>query len=154
MHGTYSLGACLVAYVRYLQKAMVGRSTFHADGTITNTAQLRARLLDIKIARQEMALAKARGETLSVAEFEVIVSDLVVTTKTQLLAVGTRVAPRIAGETSRTVIARAIDAEVKAALSQLATYVPRAPPARPRSATRSPRELTVLPGARRGPHVA
>jgi hypothetical protein len=159
--GTYSLGACLVAYIRYLQKAMVGKSTFHADGTITNTAQLRARLLDVRIARQELALARARHETVTIMEFEEVLSDLVVTSKMQLLAVGTRVAPRIAGETSRTVIERAIDAEVKAALSQLATYVPRAPrcgrdPRRDRPASSPSCQAPVVAHTwrERAPHAA
>lgn len=144
--GAYDLGACLMSYIRHLQAAMEAQSSIDGVGKVSNTQQQRAKLLDVEVQREELALAKDRSEVISIADHEMLVSTLIIETKANLMAVGPRVAQCLVGLTSRVAIQQQVDKAVKEALSQLARELPskllsklkrpkkRSPPAAPPAA--------------------
>jgi hypothetical protein len=127
--GVYDLVPCLSAYIVYLQAAMSAKSTMDGTGKISNTNQQRSRILDVSAELEELKLAKARGEVLSIADHEAILSDLVIQTKANLMAVSSHLAPRLVGQTDRATIRAQINLGMMKALSELAALVPasRAP---------------------------
>jgi len=122
--GVYDLVPCLSAYIVYLQAAMSAKSTMDGTGKISNTNQQRSRILNVSADLEELKLAKARGEVLSIADHEAILSDLVIQTKANLMALSSHVAPRLVGQTDRAAIRAQINLGVTKALSELAALVP------------------------------
>ena len=125
--GVYEKDACTLAYVRYLQAALVARSTMDGAGKISSMNQQRLRLLEVEVRSEELALAKASGEVLSVADHEAVVADLVRMTRAVFAAVGSRVASQLVDGMNRADRQAVIDAGNRGALMQLAALVPRTP---------------------------
>jgi hypothetical protein len=105
---------------------MGAKSSMDAGGKITNTNAQRSELLTLEIEGEKLALAQRRGEMLSVADHEAILTDLVIETKANMMAVGSRTAPRLVGLMDRAAIRGEINTAVQKALSKLATIAPAA----------------------------
>jgi phage terminase Nu1 subunit (DNA packaging protein) len=67
--GQYDLGACMQWYIRYLQKALQGKST-ETDGSVTNLMTQRTRQARETAERMQMANLKARGEVVLIVEVQ------------------------------------------------------------------------------------
>ena len=141
--GTYDLFACVSRYIVYLQDAVAAKSTIGTDGKLINTAAQRSELLGMELQLRRLEVAKKLGEAISIEDYEFDLSTLIIETRQNLMAVAPRVASKIAGETSRNVIERAIDAEIRLALNRLATATPaklgRGPKSRRRQGKAAPR---------------
>jgi hypothetical protein len=146
--GAYDLMACALAYIHFLQKAVAAKATMDAGGRVTSTTQQRSALLDVELQREQLSLARERGELLMLVDHEAILSDLIVETKANIMAVGPRVAPRLVNQGSSATIQATIDAAQKEALSRLAAIVPRRPGARSRPAKAAKPARPKAPGKR------
>jgi hypothetical protein len=129
---SFDLLACLLAYVRYLQRALAVKGTMDADGTVTTAGRQRGALLDVDLARAKLRLAKESGEVVSIADFEAYYSDLILQTRSRLRAVPSRVAGKIVDGMSRADITLVIKVGVDEALHELATGEPKLPGGTPR----------------------
>lgn len=124
----FDLLACLLAYVRYLQKALAVKGTMAADGTVTIASRQRSALLEVDVQRARLKLAKESGAVISIADHESFYTDLIIQTRANLMTVGARVAPKIVGEMSRADIVMVINSGIKEALHALAAAGPRVTP--------------------------
>ena len=119
--GRYDLGKCMLWYIRYLQAALKKRSAITEGGNVNAQREdATLRIAQAEASLKEMEVAKERGLLLSLADFEKMATDLVVTTKARLLAMPPRIAPELVGEMSRLVIQDKLDKALKEALSSLA----------------------------------
>jgi hypothetical protein len=133
--GSYNLGKCMAAYIRYLQQAMSSKSMMDDDGNLKSLQGQRSTLLTIQIDRESLELAKARGDVMSVADHERIVGDLIIETKARVMSVAPGVSAKIEAEDSRLMIQAKIDKALKEAMAKLAKTVPAfsAPPLDPQA---------------------
>jgi len=112
--------------------------------------------------REELELAKARGEVMAVADMERIVSDLVIETTARVMATAPRVAPKVVGESSRNLVQALIEKGLRESLQGMADFTrklipaaaaavapPPAPP--PLPAKRAPAKRTPAKRARTKP---
>lgn len=125
--GAYDLGACMLWYIRFLQKALAKKSTMDDDGEINSLQGSRQELLKVQIERERFELAREKGKHLPIETHEMILSDLIQETKARVRAVGSRVAQDLVGETSRLMIQAKLDKAHDEALRQLSKIVPRLP---------------------------
>lgn len=125
--GVYHLEACLRAYVRFLQKALQGRSTLDADGEARSLQAERTGLVKAQREREELELRKALGQTMTVADHEAVVSDMALEVKARVMAIGPRVAPQLVGQESRLQVQAILERAHKEALADIAARVPRMP---------------------------
>lgn len=117
--GKYDLGKCMLWYIRYLQGALKRRSGNQTGDEAGRTEQReRLRLLSAEAELKELELSRERGEIIALPDLEKMLTDLVVTTKAQILAVGQRVAPQLVGQDRLTIEAE-LEKELKAALAYL-----------------------------------
>jgi hypothetical protein len=123
-HGEWDALACNAAYIGHMQHAVLTKATMGADGKLINTAAMRSELLSIELQMARLDAAKRLGEVVSIEDYEYDLSTLIVESRTNLLAVAPRVASKITGEMSRVAIERAIDAEIRLALTRLAEATP------------------------------
>jgi phage terminase Nu1 subunit (DNA packaging protein) len=116
--GKYDLGKCMLWYIRYLQAALKRRSGATDESGRTEQRE-RLRLLSAEAELKELELARERGDFIALPDLEKMLTDLVVTTKARILAVGQRVSAQLVG-LDRPSIEAEINRELKAALSYLA----------------------------------
>lgn len=119
---------CMYWYIGTLRRHVRSRMSENQDGTSTSVEQERKRLLRAQAEREEIALAKDRGDLVSLADHERILSDLIQTTRAHVRAVAPRVAQDLVGETSRTMIQAKLEKAHDEALVALSKIVPRIPP--------------------------
>jgi hypothetical protein len=119
--GLYDLSKCAYWYIGHLRRATDRKETEGDDGSFTGVARERSRLLKAQADNEEFASAKNRRQLMSVADFEKLMSEMVMETKARVMAVGPRVAPLVIGEQSRIMVQAIIEKELKLALRQLAT---------------------------------
>jgi hypothetical protein len=118
--GQYDPIKCMYWYICYLQAALEKKSVPTLDGGYAGEKDQRVRLLTVDANLKELQFAKERGDVILIAESEKIMSDLVLTTKARIMAIGARVAPDLVGETSRVMIQAKIEKALKEALAYLA----------------------------------
>lgn len=111
---------CMFWYLGRMRRAVAHKETENEDGGHSGLRSERKRLTKAQADREELELAKLRGEMIAVADWEKATSDLVASAKARLLAVPARVAPKVLGETSRVMVQGIIEKEIKEALSSLA----------------------------------
>jgi phage terminase Nu1 subunit (DNA packaging protein) len=119
--GEYDPVKCMLWYIRYLQ-AQVSRLSPNVDalgGELDSERKERIGLLRAERELKELELARERGEFIALNDVEKLYTDLVVMTKTRILAVPSRVAPELVGE-PRTVIEARLERALKDALRVLA----------------------------------
>jgi len=118
--GKYDLGKCMLWYIRYLQAALKRRSGSEViDETGRTEQRERLRLLSAEAELKELELARERAEFIAQPDLVKMMTDLVVTTKVQILGVASRIAPQLVGE-SRTDIETKLDRALEGALRVLA----------------------------------
>lgn len=117
--GRFDLILCYRAYCGFLRKALASRPVPEAGAKHGTIVDARRRKLDADASMAELELARERGRLVAIADVEKEMTDLIVTTKERMLAVGGRVAAALAGETSRNMIQAKIEIATKEALTQL-----------------------------------
>jgi hypothetical protein len=114
--GKYILGESVQAYIEHV-----------AGGSEDNK---KPRLNDVKTEHElikkeksELELAKLRGELHAAKDVERVMSDMILSVKSKLLALPARLAPQLAHESAE-VVEKVIRKEINVALSSLADYRP------------------------------
>ena len=118
--GQYDAIKCMLWYVRYLQGVLEKRSASMPDGGCAGVREERVRLLRADADLKEMQLAKERARLVAVSDVESMLADLVLTTETRIMAIPSRLAPELVGETSRVMVQAKIEKALKEALTLLA----------------------------------
>jgi hypothetical protein len=129
LRGKYDLGACMLWYIRYLQR-VIEKKTANVGGVeMLGLNDQRVRGLKADAELKEMQLAALRGETANLKDVRAMVADMVLMTKARIMAVPPRLAVEVMGEQSRVMIQATIERSLKEALNQLAddgsSYPPR-----------------------------
>jgi hypothetical protein len=118
--GQYDAVKCMLWYIRYLQAALEKRSVLMPDGAYAGEREERVRLLRTDADLREMELAKQRGLMVSIHDVEREMTDLVLTTKSRIMAIPPRLAPELVGESSRVMIQAKLEKACKECLAYLA----------------------------------
>jgi phage terminase Nu1 subunit (DNA packaging protein) len=119
-HGQYDPVKCMLWYIRYLQNALEKKTVPTLEGGFVGERGERVRLLRSQADLSEMELARQRSLVISIADYDRTLADLILTTKSRLMAIPARVAPEVVGETSRLMVVAKIEKAVKEALAYLA----------------------------------
>jgi hypothetical protein len=118
--GRYDLGQCMLWYIRYLQVALKKRSATTEGGNVNAQREAAGlRMVEAEAALKEMELSRERGLLVSLADFEKMMTDLVVTTKAQFLAMPSRIAPELVGLESRLIVQEKLEKAIKEVLTTL-----------------------------------
>jgi len=80
---------------------------------------VRVRLLRSQADLSEMELSKQRSQLVAIQDIEKAIDDLVFTTNSRILAVTSRLAPNLLGETSRVMVHAKIERAIKEVLLEL-----------------------------------
>jgi phage terminase Nu1 subunit (DNA packaging protein) len=115
--GKYDLAQCMLWYIRYLQKIVDTRQM--PDSVGGNSLQVaRERLVSAQADREELELAKVRGELIPVSLFEQVMSKHITSARQRLLTLPSNVAHMLEGET-RDVIKGRLAAEIRNVLTSM-----------------------------------
>jgi hypothetical protein len=126
--GRFNLITCLRAYIAYLTKALAGNSTTRGTSETANTTQQRAKLLDVELAREELALAKDRSAVMSVDDHGAVLAHMASVAIARVMSLGARVSAQLSkGKPSREKIMQVIDAEARIVLSEIGKVAPAMP---------------------------
>ena len=117
--GQYDPVKCMWWYIRYLQRALERKAVPTLDGGFVGEREERIRLLRADADLREIELAKERSQLVSIDDVEREMTDLILTTKSRIMAVAPRLAPELLGETSRVMVHAKIDKALKEALLAL-----------------------------------
>jgi phage terminase Nu1 subunit (DNA packaging protein) len=115
--GQYELGACMLWYIKYLQKKLKARRP-EGDQRANTERDERLKLLQAEAELKQLELARERGEFAAIADFEKSITEMVVATKARILALPSRLAPQLVGE-DRLVIETRLEKELKDTLATL-----------------------------------
>jgi phage terminase Nu1 subunit (DNA packaging protein) len=118
--GQYDAIKCAAWYIRYLQNALEKRAVPTLDGRFVGEREERVRLLRAEATLKEIELAKEQGQMIALSDVEATLTDLVLTTKSRIMAIPPRLAPELVGETSRVMVQAKIEKACKEALAYLA----------------------------------
>jgi phage terminase Nu1 subunit (DNA packaging protein) len=121
--GQYDPVACMLWYIRYLQKVLEKKAVPTLDGGFVGEREERVRLLRADADLREMELAKERGLVVALPDLEATLTDLVLTTKARIMAIPPRLAPELVGEMSRVMIQAKLEKACKESLAYLAKAV-------------------------------
>jgi phage terminase Nu1 subunit (DNA packaging protein) len=110
--GEYELGACMLWYIRHLQRALEARAS-GPEGSMTSLMAERTRQARASTERMDMENMKARGEVILVSAMQQQLLRAYAATTQALCVIPQRVTADDATRAS-------IDAEVRSALTQLA----------------------------------
>ena len=115
MRGRYDLAKCMLWYIRYLQDSLKHR------GAPTNDSikDQRERLLKAQADREELNLAKDRGELIPIKVYEDEMSRHIEAVRQRLLLLPATAAPHLEGE-NRTVIKLRLDQEIRKIMEMIA----------------------------------
>jgi phage terminase Nu1 subunit (DNA packaging protein) len=117
--GQYDPVKCMLWYIRYLQHALEKKSVPLLEGGYAGEREERVRLLRSHADLSEMELSKERGRLVAIRDVDKAMTDLVLTTKARIMAVASRLAPDLLGETSRVMVHAKIEKALKEALLNL-----------------------------------
>jgi phage terminase Nu1 subunit (DNA packaging protein) len=120
LRGKYDQDECTGWYIRYLQALVEKKAIVDEGGKVfASEREERLRLLRADADLREIELARERSELVSIDEVEREMTDLILTTKARIMAVGPRLAPELVGETSRIMAHAKIEKALKDALLNL-----------------------------------
>jgi phage terminase Nu1 subunit (DNA packaging protein) len=122
-HGEYEIGPCMHWYIRYLQTAMEQRGV-ETDGGVMSLGVERARLTREQADRAALMNAVLRGEVIRSDDATAQWSGHVVAARAKLLALPTKLGPRLIALTDVNTIAEIIKSAVYEALDELARWTP------------------------------
>ena len=115
--GKYDLDECRGFYIRYLQAIVEKRSVVDEGGKIfASERKERLRLLRADADLREIELARERSDLVSIGDVERAFADLVLTTKSGIMAVAPRLARDLIGEQSRMMVHAKIEKALNEAL--------------------------------------
>jgi len=114
--GKYVLSDAIQAYIEHV---MGGKEDNNKPRYIDEKTEHER----LKKERAALELQRLRGELHLAKDVELLVSDLILTTKTKLQAIPSKLAPKLDQE-PRTVIERELRREINAVLESLANYEP------------------------------
>lgn len=121
--GEYDAVRCMYWYLGELRRIVANKETENEDGSsASNIRAERKRLLRAQADREELELAALQKQMVTVEEWESYTAELVVSAKARIMAVPSRVAPRVVGETNRVIVQGVIEKELKTALAELAKH--------------------------------
>jgi phage terminase Nu1 subunit (DNA packaging protein) len=116
--GRYEVGPCMVWYLRHL-KEILRQRRYLDDAELAKMERAeRLRLVQAEAGLKELELARERGEFAAVADFEKMVTEMVVTTKARILALPARISAQLVGE-QQSAIEDLLEHELREALSTL-----------------------------------
>jgi|SRR5579862_2223916 len=118
--GRYDVDECQAWYIRYLQAAIGKKSLPIDEGGIANEREARLRNLRTAAELKEIKLARIRGGLVSIEDVDREMTELVVTSRAQILSIAPRLAPELLGETERVMLQAKISKALGEALCQLA----------------------------------
>jgi phage terminase Nu1 subunit (DNA packaging protein) len=118
--GQYEPVKCMLWYIRYLQRAIEKKAVPTLDGRYLGEREERMRLLRADADLREMELASQRGRLIAIQDVEKELTDLLLTTKSRIMAIPSRLAPELVGETSRVMIQARLEKACKESLARLA----------------------------------
>jgi hypothetical protein len=113
--GQFDVIKCIREYIRYLQ------SLLETNAIPPSEHQERVRLLRVQADLKEMELSKQRSRFVAVQDADKAVADLVRITTAQVMAMASRLAPELVGETSRTMVQAKIEKACRKTLARLAS---------------------------------
>lgn len=115
--GKYDLAQCMLWYIRYLQNVIDKRES--PQGSIGDSLRTqRERLISAQADREELELAKLRGELIPASLFEQLMSKQITSARQRLLTLPGNVAHMLEGE-NRDVIKVRLAAEIKNVLTSM-----------------------------------
>lgn len=114
-HGQYDLAKCMFLYIRYLQEALKHRG----QPTDDSVKAQRERLLKLQGDREEIALAKDRGELIPIEVYEEEMSRHIEAVRHRFLLLPANVSPHLEGEDGTTIKLR-LETEVKKIMQMIA----------------------------------
>jgi phage terminase Nu1 subunit (DNA packaging protein) len=115
--GKYDLAQCMLWYIRYLQNVIDKRES--PQGSIGDSLRTqRERLISAQADREELELAKLRGELIPASLFEQLMSKQITSARQRLLTLPGNVAHMLEGE-NRDVIKVRLAAEIRNVLSSM-----------------------------------
>jgi phage terminase Nu1 subunit (DNA packaging protein) len=118
--GRFELGKCLLWYIRYLQKALERRAVpMSPDGEMAGLGDARVRSVTADAELKELELAERRRQMVALPDVERSWMTIVTTTRSHLLSIAVRIAPRIIGATDRGQIERLLNEEIRQALTEI-----------------------------------
>jgi phage terminase Nu1 subunit (DNA packaging protein) len=121
--GKYDRDESVRLYIRYLQ-ALAEENVGEGGAVLPNERETRLRLLRADADLRDDRLARERSQLVTIEDVEHEMAELIGITRARVFAVAARVAPELAGETSRLMIQAKIDKAHREVLAQLAKNVP------------------------------
>ncbi len=118
--GQYDPIKCLAFYIRYLQNKIEQKTMSSPEAGDANERAERIRLLRVAADLKEDELCKQRSRFVAVQDFQAAIADLARTSEGRIMEIPSRLAPELAGETSRMMIQAKLDKACKDALRLLA----------------------------------
>lgn len=117
--GQYDPVKCMLFYVRYLQQALEQQTIPTLEG-YAGEREARLRILRTAADLKEIALSKQRSQLVAVPDVEAALAKLRRVATGHIMAIPSRLAPELVGETSRMMIQARIEKACKDAMRLLA----------------------------------
>ena len=123
--GKYELWPSIRNYIKSLQERKVNQWSTGAGERGGEYEGHRARLTKARADMAEVQAALLKGSTHEASAVEAVWFDMIGNARTKLLAMPSKLAPRVHGEDNLAAIKTAIEAAVTEALNELSNYDPR-----------------------------
>jgi phage terminase Nu1 subunit (DNA packaging protein) len=120
-HGKYDLRKCVKAYVKHLQDRLHGKRD---ESDVLMRA--RERLVSAQADKEEMEVARMKGELIAAEEMRAAVGDMVNNCRARLLAVPSKLAPALKRMETPQDVERCLADAVREALDELKEYPAKA----------------------------
>jgi phage terminase Nu1 subunit (DNA packaging protein) len=108
----------MIWYIRFLRNKLKSRAKFQGGAQVEREREERLQLLCAQRQLAQVEAARACGEFASIVDFERVITAIIVTTKSRILALPPRIAPQLVGVDSLEIESR-LDKEIKSVLSTL-----------------------------------
>ncbi|MEN6568049.1 MAG: hypothetical protein ABFC57_17330 [Veillonellales bacterium] len=133
--GRFQLQPTVMAYIKYIKDGgksgtMRGGKSTTTCGTTTTLesegtlAEEKAQLTRVQRKQAELKLQSARGEVHKSSDVKALVGGMIVTTRSRLLDIPAKLAPKLVGKKDLDAVKDAIEAEIVLALQSLVEYDP------------------------------
>lgn len=123
--GDYDLGAAMVWYIRFLQRALEQRGSMDGGGNVMALAAERARLAREQADKTSLENAVRRGELAEIAAIAEEFGKAIAAVRARLLAVPTKEAPMLAPLSDANSIKSRLTTAIREALTELASFSER-----------------------------
>lgn len=120
--GRYELWPSIKGYIKHLQDRRVNQ--WDTDEDDEGYGKHRARLTGAKADVAEIAAAIAKGQAHDAGAVEAVWTDMLMNCRSKLLAMPTRLAPKLRKETQLATVREILETAIHEALAELASYDP------------------------------